>query len=96
MPRRNPDVVVCALLEEGEHGYLAARTAAKVIKAYVDKQRRTPAKMAGTPRGDAEVGAVWTEPDAEGNEMLKGWRFSISAAKPKPRPVLATAAPGMH
>src|SRR5437016_6285032 len=34
-PRRNPEIVVCALLEEGEHGYLAARTAAQVIKAYV-------------------------------------------------------------
>src|ERR1700689_1787640 len=41
-PRRNPEIVVCALLEEGEHGYLAARTAALVIKAYVDKQRRQP------------------------------------------------------
>ena len=24
-PRRNPEIVVCALLEEGEHGNLAAR-----------------------------------------------------------------------
>ena len=95
-PRRNPEVVVCALLEEGEHGYLAARTAAKVIKAYVEKERRTPAKMAGTPRGDAEVGAVWTEPDPDGKEALKAGRFSISVAQPKQRPVLATAAPGMH
>src|SRR2546422_6564122 len=41
-PRRNPEIVVCALLEEGEHGYLAARTVAQVIKAYVEKQRRQP------------------------------------------------------
>jgi penicillin-binding protein 2 len=95
-PRRNPEIVVCALLEEGEHGYLAARTAAKVIKAYVDKERRTPAKMAATRRGDVEVGAVWTEPDADGKDRLKGGRFSLSAAKPEPRPVLATAAPGIH
>ena len=27
-PRRNPEIVVCALLEEGEHGYLAARVVA--------------------------------------------------------------------
>src|SRR5208283_4907251 len=39
-PRRNPEIVVCTLLEEGEHGYLAARTAAQVIKAYVEKERR--------------------------------------------------------
>lgn len=39
-PRRNPGIVVCALLQHGEHGYLAARVAAQVVKAYVDKQRR--------------------------------------------------------
>ncbi|MGE5324751.1 MAG: penicillin-binding protein 2, partial [Actinomycetota bacterium] len=34
-PRRNPGIVVCALLQHGEHGYLAARVAAQVVKAYV-------------------------------------------------------------
>jgi len=53
-PRRNPEIVVCTLLEEGEHGYLAARTAAQVIKAYVEKQRRTPSKMA---KSDSKVAA---------------------------------------
>jgi penicillin-binding protein 2 len=93
-PRRNPEIVVCALLEEGEHGYLAARTAAKVIKAYVDKERRTPPKMAATPRGDAEVGAVWTESDPDGKDTLQAGRFSISVAQQKP--MVATAAPGLH
>src|ERR1700734_640930 len=45
-PRRNPDVIVCVLFEGGEHGKLAARLATQVIKAYVDKQRRQPTKMA--------------------------------------------------
>ena len=53
-PRRNPEIVVCTLLEEGEHGYLAARTAAQVIKAYVEKQRRQPTKVAGSR--DAQPG----------------------------------------
>src|SRR5271154_4537526 len=44
-PRRNPDVIVCVLFEGGEHGRLAARLATQVLKAYVDKQRRTPNKM---------------------------------------------------
>ncbi|HEV2960737.1 MAG TPA: penicillin-binding protein 2, partial [Candidatus Angelobacter sp.] len=39
-PRRNPEIVVAVLIEQGEHGYLAARLASQVIKAYVDKQRR--------------------------------------------------------
>src|SRR5580693_1738316 len=46
-PRRNPEIVVCVLLEEGEHGYLAARTAAQVIRAYVEKKQKTPTKVAG-------------------------------------------------
>ncbi len=39
-PRRNPDVIVAVLTEGGEHGYLAARLAAQVVKAYVDKQHK--------------------------------------------------------
>lgn len=39
-PRRNPDIVVAVLIEQGEHGYLAARAAAQVIKAFVEKKRK--------------------------------------------------------
>jgi penicillin-binding protein 2 len=96
-PRRNPEIVVCALLEEGEHGYLAARTAAKVIKAYVDKERRNPSKLADKTKADGkvEVGAVWAEPDSDGDrEKLQTGRFFLDAAK---TPVaLATAAPGVQ
>ena len=45
-PRRNPDIIVAVLFEGGEHGKLAARLATQVIKAYVDKQRRQPTKVA--------------------------------------------------
>src|SRR5215467_7024535 len=86
-PRRNPEIVVCALLEEGEHGYLAARTAAKVIKAYVDKERRNPPpKVAGKPNsgGKVEIGAVWTEPDPDGKDHLQGGHFLIEKAAKKP------------
>jgi penicillin-binding protein 2 len=95
-PRRNPEIVVCALLEEGEHGYLAARTAAKVIKAYVDKERRVPPKMADKPKnGKVEIGAVWTTPDGDGDsQRLQGGRFMIDLAR-RP-PAVATAAPGIH
>jgi penicillin-binding protein 2 len=93
-PRRNPEIVVCTLLEEGEHGYLAARTAAKVVKAFVDKQRRLPTKMAGKPTGRVEIGAVWTEPDSDGDEQkLQGGRFFVDV--PKKSPALAVAAPGL-
>jgi penicillin-binding protein 2 len=95
-PRRNPEIVVCVLLEEGEHGYLAARTAAQVIKAYVDKQRlQQPTKVAQN-KGAAEVGAVWASPDPNerSGEELHGGRFVVNLSS-KPLP-LAIAAPGLH
>jgi penicillin-binding protein 2 len=39
-PRRNPDIAICVLFEGGEHGKLAARIAAQVIKSFVNKRRR--------------------------------------------------------
>ena len=91
-PRRNPEIVVCVLLEEGEHGYLAARTAAQVIKAYVEKQRRQPTKVAGANR-KVEIGAVWTDPERDGD--LSGGRFVVDIAKRK-TPLAVVAAPGMR
>jgi len=102
-PRRNPEIVVCALLEEGEHGYLAARTAAQVIKAYVEKKNRQPVKVAGgTPQSkesqskelqkketSVEIGAVWSTPD----QSLQGGRLVLDLSKT--RVALAAAAPGI-
>jgi len=96
-PRRNPDVIVCVLFEGGEHGRLAARLATQVIKAYVDKQRRQPIKVVEDPGkdGKAEMGALWTSPDADGDgQKLQGGRFSFNL--PKKLPPLATAAPGLQ
>jgi len=93
-PRRNPDVIVCVLFQGGEHGKLAARIATQVLKAYVDKQRRLPPKMAEKPKSDGKVdmGALWTAPGDDGNK-LEGGRFVIDL--PKKPLVAATAAPGM-
>jgi penicillin-binding protein 2 len=95
-PRRNPDIVVCALLEEGEHGYLAARTAAQVIKAYVEKQRRQPTKVAGLGNGKVEIGAVWGDPGIgeDGDSHQQAGRFFVDVARK--RAPLAVAAPGMR
>jgi penicillin-binding protein 2 len=94
-PRRNPEIVVCALLEEGEHGYLAARTVSQVIKAYVEKQRRQPTKMA-QDGGKVDIGAVWSAPedDAGDTDALKAGHFTVEISRKKP-PV-AAAAPGMN
>ena len=96
-PRRNPDILVCVLFEGGEHGKLAARLATQVIKAYVDKQRRTPQKMVEQPKsgGKVEIGGLWTEPDADGGtDKLHGGRFLVDGTKRAP--TLATAAPGLQ
>jgi penicillin-binding protein 2 len=58
-PRRNPDIVVAVLIEQGEHGYLAARTAAQVIKAFVEKQRKIQNNVAyATPPGFVPKGST--------------------------------------
>jgi penicillin-binding protein 2 len=95
-PRRNPEIVVCGLYEEGEHGDKTARVVAQVIKAFVEKRRRNPQKMAGIrqPDGKVEIGAVWTATDSDGDkDRLQSGHFFLDATG---RPLLAaTAAPGI-
>jgi penicillin-binding protein 2 len=94
-PRRNPEIVVCTLLEEGEHGYLAARTASQVIKAYVElQQKRQPTKVADANK-KVEIGAVWNgDPDSSGeSDELKAGRFAVHTSRN--RTPLAIAAPGL-
>ena len=70
--------------------------ATQVIKAYVDKQRRQPTKLAEKPASKVEIGAVWTIADAEmaKEKGCKAGRFVLNVAK-KLLP-LATAAPGLQ
>ena len=92
-PRRNPEIVVTVLWESGEEGPLAARVAAQVIKAYVEKQRGNPQKMVEKPKSDGkvEIGALWSAPNADGeNDRLQSGRFVLDL--PKKPMALATAA----
>src|SRR5882724_1828410 len=91
-PRRNPDIIVAVLFEGGEHGKLAARLATQVIKAYVDKQRRQPTKVAGSS-GKVDIGAVWNG-ESGGDADLHGGHFDLEV--PKSRAPLAVAAPGLQ
>jgi penicillin-binding protein 2 len=94
-PRRNPELVVCVLFEGGEHGQFAARVAAQVVKAYVEKERRQPTKMA-KDTNKVEIGAVWSAPDDDGHghDSLRGGRFLVDV--PKKTAPLAAAAPGLQ
>jgi penicillin-binding protein 2 len=90
-PRRNPEIVVAALFEEGEHGSETAHVVAKVIQAFVEKQRRLPSKMAQST-APPEIGAVWTEPNTDGDgddeQRLQGGHFFVDLGK---SPVVAAA-----
>ncbi|MBV9145667.1 MAG: penicillin-binding protein 2 [Acidobacteria bacterium] len=78
-PRRNPDIVVAVLFEGGEHGRLAARMAAQVIHAWVEKQRKlrndnnyAAVDKEGHP---IQLSGVWSEGKAEdgvSDRMLAG------------------------
>ncbi len=90
-PRRNPDIAVVVLVEHGGWGAEAsAPLAARVIEAFVDKQRRLDNNLqqATTPANKVEVGAVWSEQP----EQVAG-----AAGAAKPTVVAAKdAAPAMH
>jgi penicillin-binding protein 2 len=90
-PRRDPDIIVCVLFEGGEHGKLAARLATQVIKAYVDKQRRQPVKVASN--GKADVGVLWNGAGDERDALYAGHFLVDAAGKHAP---LAAAAPGVE
>jgi len=77
-PRRNSEIVVAVLVEQGQHGALAAGLASQVIKAYVDKQRKHPMQVveSGKP---VEMTGVWSTPDPDslGGERLHAARFML-------------------
>jgi len=95
-PRRNPEIVVCGLYEEGEHGDKTARVVAQVIKAFVDKQRANPPKMADKPQpgGKVDIGAIWSTPDSHGGkDSVQSGHFFLDVGN---TPIIAaTAAPGV-
>ena len=99
-PRRNPELVVAVLLEEGEHGFFAARAASQVIKAYVEKQRTRQTLVAQANGGGskkAEVAGVWHDGNSQSNPTqpnnnLQGAHFSVDASG-KVKPV--SEAPGV-
>ena len=64
-PTRNPELVVAVLFQNGNKSWFAARIGARVVEAYVEKQRLlahnlVPAKT----EAPVEMSALWTAPNA--------------------------------
>jgi len=55
-PRDNPEIVVVALWEHGEHGQYAAAIVRDVLKAYFDKKQRLTELQTGQNRLQAALG----------------------------------------
>lgn len=96
-PRRNPELVVAVLWQNGEFSYYPARIGAKVVAAYVEKQRRLAHNLpqSKTPPPPAEVGAVWSVPDPRNGgrtERVRGGHFFVNpgpGSLPASSPVVA-------
>ena len=72
-PRRNPELVVAVLWQNGEFSYYPARIGAKVVSAYVEKQRRLAHNLVPTKSAaPVEMGAIWTAPDGAGKTVNQG------------------------
>ena len=99
-PRRNPEIVVAVMVEEGEHGTVAAHLAAAVIKAYVEKQRQRQLKVAAAPErprpaasNSFGMAGVWSVTAEDGRENFQAGHFRVPLDfKHVP---LAVAAPGL-
>ena len=64
VPRRDPQLVVAVLWQNGEFSYYPARIGAQVVAAFVNKKRREAGNLpAEKPTAPVEVGAVWTTPE---------------------------------
>ncbi|MHB1700710.1 MAG: penicillin-binding protein 2 [Acidobacteriaceae bacterium] len=66
-PRRNPDIVVAVLWENGDWGANSAKLAAQVIEAYVNKQRRLAnnVRVAEAKAPDTKQPPLQTQPPGQ-------------------------------
>lgn len=104
-PRRNPEIVVAVYFEGGEHGPLAARIAAQVIKTFVEKQRlvrNNPLLFSDkVDPGSVPIAGLWNAPDEDGGnegDHYQGGTFRVkvpAGIKHDKRVAMAVGAAGL-
>ena len=89
-PRRNPDIVVAVLWENGDWGSNSAKLAAQVVTAFVDKQRRLSGNLRLEQASVPAQNPANDEPDDEtsrdGKKAKEQTTPTASAAKRKEHP----------
>ncbi|HUB50926.1 MAG TPA: penicillin-binding protein 2 [Terracidiphilus sp.] len=85
-PRRNPELVVAVLWQNGDHSWFPARIGARVVEAYVDKQRKLannlPPEKAEAP---VEMSGVWSQPgNAPGKQKIGSGSFVVANGQVTP------------
>ncbi len=95
-PRRNPDIVVAVIWEHGGWGAGSAPIAARVIEAYVNKQRRLAGnaievkKAAPPPQPEKETapaqGSAEAKPAQPANPQNTDLHPTKARPAPKPKP----------
>jgi penicillin-binding protein 2 len=97
-PRRNPELVVAVLWQNGEFSYYPARIGAQVVEAYVNKQRRLlgdlPPEKSQAP---VEMSAVWSQPGSApgakgaGQQKISTGNFVLANGQAVPEKAPSTA-----
>ena len=82
-PRRNPELVVAVLFQNGDKSWFAARIGGQVVEAYVNKQRRLLGDLPPEkPKQPVEMSAMWTQPDntpgAKGQQKIGTGNFVVA------------------
>jgi penicillin-binding protein 2 len=79
-PTRNPELVVAVLWQNGSFSYYPARIGAKVVSAYVEKQRRLAHNLVEPKAAPpAEMSAVWSAPDTHSGSATAGMQDDSQA-----------------
>ncbi len=99
-PRRNPELVVAVLWQNGEFSYYPARIGAQVVEAYVDKQRRLAGNLPPEKvQAPVEMSAVWSQPENEpgakepGKQKIGTGSFVVANGQAVPEKAPAGKAP---